>query len=176
MSDFRKSLYINIGIIAIVTAVFTGFFILLSLNIGHQTNIIDDIKSRRTNISQLSDNLSSLVKEWALAKDYDQQVESLVPSKDSLVTFSKNINAIAQKDGVSLSFSFGNETDPTSAGTLGSIGLSAVIDGPVSNIVKFLTDLENKYYSLEINTLEMTSPSAAIASLSINGQLFFSGS
>lgn len=173
-SDFKKNLYTNIGAIVAIVAVFVLFSILLRLNINHQISVINDIKTKRGFVSDSSSNLSLLVKQWNFVKDYVQQVSSLVPSKDSLVTFSKDINAIAQKKGVSLTFNFGTESGAATSGTLGSISFSATADGSANNLLAFLQDVENKYYSLKINVLEMSKQSDIISRLSIGGQVFYS--
>lgn len=172
-SDYKKNLFINIGIILAAIAVFVSFFILLRLNILHQVEIINDIKSKRAFVSESAENLSSLIKDWAIVKNYSQRVSLLVPSKDDLVTLSKDMNAIARQDNVSLSFSFGAESNPTGAGTFGSIAFSATADGSMDQILSFLKDVENKYYALKVNILELNHPSAELVRVSLNGQIFY---
>lgn len=174
-SDFKKNLYINIGAIIAIVAVFVLFSVLLRMNVDHQISIINDIKTKKGFVSDSSSNLSLLVKQWNFVKDYSQQVSLLVPSKDDMVTFSKDVNSIAQRDGVSLTFNFGIENTASGAGSLGSISFSAIANGPINNILTFMQDVENKYYSLKINVLEMTKQSDTTAKLSISGQVFYSG-
>jgi hypothetical protein len=172
-SDYKKSFYINIGVILTVVALFVLFFILLRLNILREASIISDIKLKKAFVSESAENLSSLVKDWAIVKNYSQQVSLLVPSKDDLVALSKDINAIARQDNVSLSFNFGSESNPTGAGALGSISFTATADGSMANVLAFLKDIENKYYALKANVLELSRPSSGLTRLSLNGQIFY---
>jgi hypothetical protein len=173
-SDFKKNFYINISVIVAMIVVFVSFSVLLRLSINHQISVTNDIKTKRGFVTDSSLNLSLLVKQWNFVKDYTQQVSSLVPSKDNLVTFSKDINAIAQKNGVSLTFNFGTEGGTATTGVLGSISFSATADGPVNGILSFLRDVEGKYYSFKINILDMSKRSDTMSRLSISGQVFYS--
>jgi hypothetical protein len=171
-SDFKKSLYLNFGIIAVVIAVFALFYILLELNIQKQITTINDIKSKKATASESAENLSVLIKEWATAKNYSQQVALLVPSKDDLVSLQKDINNIARTDNVSLGFNFGLES-AGDAGSLGNITFKATVDGTSDGILNFLKDVENKYYSLKINVLELNVLSGGLLRLTMSGQIFY---
>ncbi len=173
--DFKKSLYVNLGILAAIILVFVSFSYLLRMSVDHQVSVIQDINSKKSFVSDSSNNLSILIKQWNFVRNYVQQISLMVPSKDNLVNFQRDLNDISQRDGVSLTFSFGSETPSSGAGNLGSIGFSSVINGTQQGILNFIQDVENKYYSLKISSLEMVKTSDTLSKLSITGQVFYSG-
>ena len=172
-SDFKKSLYLNIGVILGVIAVFVLFFILLQLNIEKQISLITDIRTKESSATQSAENLSVLVKEWATAKNYSQRVSLLVPLKDDLVSLKTDINDIARQSNVSLSFNFGSDTPPVGAGSLGAIAFSATVDGSSDGILSFLNNIESKYYSLRIDVLELNALSGSLVRLTMTGQISY---
>lgn len=173
LSDFKKGLYLNIGIIAGVFAVFIAFFILLRLNISHQSGVANDIRSKRDYVAQSINNLASLAKDAPTARDYATKLSTLVPTHDYLISsFSSDIKAIALKDGVSLSFVFGTESS-VMTGKLGSIAFSSTIDGPLDPILGFIKDIESRYYAIKINTIDISRASGSASRMSASGQVFF---
>ncbi len=173
VSDYKKSLFINIGVTIGAFAVFVAFFVLLRMNISHQVDVVTDIRSKRAYVAQSADDLASLVKDAPIARNYTSELTSLVPTHDYLISsFSKDIKAIAQKDNASLAFTFGNES-PASAGKLGSIAFSATISGPMNSILGFIGEIESRYYAIKITTMDINSASSNSSNMSANGQIFF---
>lgn len=173
LTDYKKSLFLNIGTTLGALAVFIAFFILLRMNISHQVDVVTDIRSKREYVAQSADDLASLVKNAPIASNYMSQLASLVPTHDYLISsFSGDIKAIAQKDNVSLSFTFGTES-PAASGQLGSISFSATISGSMDSILGFISEIESRYYAIKITTLDINRNSDSNSNMSIGGQVFF---
>jgi hypothetical protein len=173
LSDYKKSLFLNIGVTLGAITVFAAFFVLLRMNISHRVSVVTDIRSKRASVAQSADDLASLVKDAPVARAYTSKLTSLVPTHDYLISsFSNDIKAIAQKDNVSLSFLFRTES-PASAGQLGSIAFSATIDGSMNSILGFISEIESTYYAIQINTIDINKISDNASRMSASGQIFF---
>lgn len=173
MPEFKKHLIRNIILCVVLIGLFITFSYLFRLNVDHTIANILDLKEKKNFFSQSAQELSVLIEEWEAAKPYQNQVASLVPQKDSLVALSKDFQALAKKNDVTLDFSFGTETNPQSKG-LGSISFTAVASGSVEEIFNFFQDIETTYYALKIGSVDLTaSQEGKNARASFSGQIFF---
>ena len=145
MSEFKKTLIKNGIVLLAIVAVLSAFLVLFKLNINHQVQIIRDLQSRKHSLSQSAENLSLLIKDWEVAKNYKEKISLLVPSKDNLVALAKDFQKVAEEKKVRLSFNFGKESNPQSSQVLGSVGFTAVIEGSSSNVLQFLEEIESQY-------------------------------
>jgi len=174
LSDFKKSLYLNIGLIVGTVIVLGAFYFLIRLNITHQVKIIEDINSKKAYVSKSAENLASLIKDLPTARNYLGKISNLVPSHDYLVSsFLIDINKIARQNDVLLSFVFGAES-PASGNQKGSIAFLATIDGKVDSVISFLKDVESRYFSLRIDSLDISRPNQDVIRVSASGRIFFS--
>lgn len=173
MPEFKKHLIRDSIIFAILIGLFVAFFYLFRLNIDHTIANIAGLKNQKSFFSQSAQDLSVLIKEWEIAREYKEEVAALVPTKDSLVALSKDFQAIAKTYDVSLDFSFGTETNPQSQG-LGSITFSAVAGGTVQDVLDFFEGIENKYYAMRIEAVDITASNKGESSrVAFNGKMFF---
>lgn len=156
MTDFRKSLLIQIGSIVGILTVFFIFGALLRLNIIAQVNTIVALVERKTSLSHAAENLAALKKDWEIAKRYEKEIAQLVPSSNTLVAFSANVKEIATANNVGINLSLNNETKPNSASDLGSIGFEATLNGQMAKIISFIIAFEKKYYAVKIDVIDAT--------------------
>lgn len=156
MKPFQKQLTVQAIIAGVAVVLFAVFFLLLRANIQHQGDIIESLKERRVTLSSASENLSLLLKDWDQAKLYRDDVNNLVPDKDSLVALSRDFQSLASSRDVSLTFSFGKEQNPSGAGSLGSIEFTSTLTGSANNVLAFLEAVEQEYYSMRIDNLDFS--------------------
>ncbi len=177
MTEFKKNILRVGGTVGVVIILFATFILLFRANISHQTEVIKDLAGRRNLYSQSSQGLAELMKDWSIAQQYKDRVQLLVPKKDDIVLLSKELQARAQKDKVSIVFSFNAESETkVSQGDISSIGFTATVEGAVSDILSFLNEIEESYYALQIQTFDLNTGVANNASLSrffITGKIFF---
>jgi len=172
MDSFKKQLIRDSVILGVLIVLFFVFSYLFRLNIEHKVSIISDLKNQKAILSQSSQNLSLLIKDWDIAKNYKDAVRELVPRKDELVALSKDLQVVAARNNVTLDFSFGKESNPPGGTSLGSIGFNASVRGSAQNIITFLEDLENTYYAMKIGSVEIVE-SGGGSQASLSGQMFF---
>jgi len=173
MPEFKKHLFRDSVVSLILVGLFVAFFYLFRLNIDHTIENIAGLKNQKSFFSQSAQDLSVLIGEWEIAKVYKDEVAALVPTKDSLVALSKDFQAIAKTYDVSLDFSFGTETNAQSQG-LGSITFSAVASGAIQDVLDFFEGIENKYYAMRIEAVDITASNRGESSrVAFNGKMFF---
>lgn len=177
MSEFKKNILRSGGIIGIIIVLFAIFFLLFRANILHQLDVIKELAERRNTYSHSSQGLAVLIKDWDVAQQYKDRLQLLVPKKDDIVLLSKELQARAQKDRVSIVFSFNAESETKlPQGDIGSIGFTATIEGAIKDILLFLNEIEESYYALQIQTFDLSTGITNNASLSrffITGKVFF---
>lgn len=178
MTEFKKNILRVGGTVGVIIILFATFILLFRANISHQLQVIKDLAGRRNLYSQSSQGLAELMKDWSIAQQYKDRVQLLVPKKDDIVLLSKELQARAQKDRVSIVFSFNAESEAkvSSQGDISSIGFTATIEGAINDILSFLNEIEASYYALQIQTFDLNTGVANNASLSrffITGKIFF---
>ncbi len=177
MPEFKKTILRNGIIVGAIVVIFAIFFVLFRANISHQLEVIKDLAGRRNTYTQSSQGLAVLIKDWNVAQQYKDRLQLLVPKKDDIVLLSKELQARAQKDRVSIVFSFNAESEAKlPQGDIGSIGFTATIEGAVQDILSFLHEIEESYYALQVQTFDLTTGITNNASLSrffITGKVFF---
>ena len=156
MKNFKKQLIIQSAIVVVILALFITFFSLFKANISHEATIIQQLDQRKATLSDAANSLALLIQDRHVAQPYEEAVKNLIPTKDSLVSFSKDVDAIAASHSVSLGFSFGDEKNAASKNDVGSISFTATLNGRIGDITQFLSELEKDYYSMNITTLDMS--------------------
>lgn len=157
MSNFKKSVLRNSIVIGAVVVVCGVFFFLFRANITHQLSIINDLSKRRAMYLESSQGLATLIRQWGQVQQYTSQVEKLVPKKDEIVLLSKELQALAQKKNVSLTFSFNSDSSVTSGERgVNFIGFSATFEGKFSDILSLIQTIERTYYALRIQSFDIT--------------------
>lgn len=154
LRSFKQRLIFQIVLIVLVLAVFITFLLLFRANINHQLSIIEDIKSEIFQSSNSVENLSMLIGDWKVVKDYRDAIGSLVPHKDDFVSLPKDIEVMANANNVSTSFSFESEDPSSKNKELKSIGFTLNIRGESNDVISFLEKIENKYHSINISILD----------------------
>lgn len=173
MGNYKKTLIKEVIIILSTIGVSILFIILIKLNIIHQQEILTKLRSQRVLLSQSAENLGLLKKDWEIASQYSNKISSLVPTKDNLVLLQKDFQQLALDSGVTLNFSFGTEKNSTQD-DLGYISFSATADGSNDNVINFLKRIEEKFYSLKVDVIDISTQSNGLIRVLMKGQVFFS--
>ncbi len=170
MSDFKKQLIRQGIIIGALILLFGVFAYLLRANISHQSDVIGGLKEQRAQASQSSKNLANLITDWGTVQPYQSTVATLVPTKDTVVLFSKNLQTLAQQQQLNLNFSFQNDTSG-SGSQVSSVQYTATIEGDMAHIFSFLQSVQDQYFAFRIASLDITNENKGN-----NVRVFFTGS
>ena len=132
--------------------------------IGEQYNTL----AARSN-SLLS--LATLRGEFTKANPYFSFLENILPPRDQLLSFSKELENIARKNNLEFSFSFGEEK-LSSGKEPGQISFRLIINGSYENIYNFLSDIETSRYFIDPSSVDLVRKDS-VFSATFNGKVFF---
>lgn len=170
MTNFRKRLLVvagvplGIGLILMVILFFTGSDI---------TKRTDQIKQLRGDLlfrMRLTESLALLRKDSQQAQNYVFEVENILPSRDQLVSFPRDLSVIARQNNIELNSSLGKEISE-GLGELRQTDFTMTGLGPLDDFINFLKSLETARYFVNLNSLDFTRQDNDFKAL-LTGQVF----
>jgi Tfp pilus assembly protein PilO len=172
MSEFKKKLFINIGITVGVVILFSIGIIVYGSGISTNSEKIVRMRTDSSNLNTLIQSYSSVRSQYTgKAKEYSETIEKLIPQKDELINLRKDFQYLASSEKLEMSFSFLGEQS-TAAPQLGSIGISLGVQGDLGTISSFLKKLEDFRYLMGVENLVFDNREGK-SSASIRGRVFF---
>jgi len=161
----RNALYIS-GILALA-----GLVLFIYMDI--QASVLT-ITQKNNTLATRSNSLSSLAilrGEFEKAKPYFSLLENILPPRDQLLSFSKELEGIAKKNSLEFGFTFGEErlATPTEPGY---IAFRATVTGTYAGLANFLRSLETGRYFIDVSTVDSVKKGDGFSNI-INGRVFF---
>ncbi len=127
----------------------------LSQEIEYKAETIRDqkaqIESRIRSISKLAE-LSDAAKEAGPALE---EINSLLPSRDELVSFPRYISNMGTESNVTAAFNFRGEEVPSTETEAGYSGFYLIITGTFPNVVDFLENLEKGRFIVKVDSFDV---------------------
>jgi len=154
--DFKKRLLINIGISLSVCLVLLVVLFSIASDINKKTEHIKNLKTELFFRLNSAGSLAILTKEAEEAKNYNLQLEKILPRYDQLVNFPRDINIIAKQAQIDINTSLGKEETPNKDTLLKQTNFSLAGQGSFENFINFLKFLEIGQYLIKIQTLDFT--------------------
>lgn len=171
MNKFYKNLfkhnwlYIS-GILVLVILIFV-------LKINMESSVAK-ISSQHSTLATRSSSLLSLATlkgDFIKANPYFSFLENVLPPRDQLLSFSKELEGIARKNNLEFSFTFGEEK-VSSGKEPGQISFRAIVNGNYNDISNFLKGVESSRYFIDPSSVDLAKK-GAIFTATINGKVFF---
>ena len=140
--NLRRTIPVVAAILVVSVSVLTYALWWLAHDLDRRAlNILTITKSTKRQ-SQILQILTDLGREAQEAREYQRQIESILPKKDRLLDFPQWVEGVARVNGVAADLVFeGSEVAPV-GDTPGYINFSLRIDGSYENVLAFLDDLE----------------------------------
>lgn len=140
--DFKKKLIINIIIIIVIFA--ASFFILKYFNnmISAKTQEIEEYRKNNALFIKYLSNLAQLKKVESQAELYQSKLFFILPKKDELIDAPLLINNTARASQVNVNFNFIPGGKDSTGDSPGFENFTIEITGSLSNIEKFLYNIE----------------------------------
>lgn len=160
----KDSLFSNIIISA--GAVLTLLAVLAFVALDAKTIAGEALNSRtelNTKISKL-EKLAQLREEAKLAEPRFAILENVLPNRDDLFTFKKEIEAIGKSHGLDVDFSFGSEGEESI-----NYGMSAI--GDYDEIIDYIKTIENSIVFMNISSVDVIITEGGYRA-AINGSVF----
>jgi hypothetical protein len=170
MSDFKKRLMFIIGVPLGIILILTIILFLIGSDIVKRTDKIKEIRGELFFRAQINESLALLRKDSQEAKNYVFELNNILPSRDQLITFPRELALIARQNKVDLSSSLGQETSGDS-GKLRQTDFTITSQGPFDSFVTFLKSLETARYLMSLKSLDFNRQDVNFKA-SISGKVF----
>lgn len=135
---------------------------------------VKKISSQYSTLTTRSNSLLSLATlrgEFVKANPYFSFLENILPPRDQLLSFSKELESIARKNNLEFSFSFGEEK-LSSGKEPGQISFRLIVGGNYEDISDFLGGIETSRYFIDPTSVDLVKKGSGF-SATINGKVFF---
>lgn len=132
------------------------------------------VLSGRKDLVQKSEALRSLAAlklDSERAKTYSSVLQNILPMRDQLIGFPKDLEGIARKNKVDFGFSFGTE-NPSKDSQPGSLGFAITLGGKYADILSFIREVESSRYIIEWMELDIAVSSGDSFKGSASGRVF----
>lgn len=169
--EFKMRLLIVIGVSGLLLVVLGISIGILSYDIKGRARVIQDYKKELRAATEASLSLLSLQADFEHAKPYVSVLENILPIRDQLISFPKDLAFVAQKNKIASAVSFGAETLATDK-VPGFVRFSMTLDGPYDNILKFMQEVERGKYIIDWSNIDFISDNKSYKG-TIFGRVFF---
>lgn len=169
--NFKTQLTIDIAIFFGGAAIFAILLAYLGSSINARVMSIQQARQesalRRTAIQ----SLATLRVDSERAKPYFSVLENILPPKDALIRFPRDMEDLARRNNAEFGFAFGAELPPAVA-TPGSIDFTFTLGGAYARLVDFIRMAESGRYILDWGGLDVNLREGAYRG-TINGRVFY---
>jgi hypothetical protein len=173
MDGFKRSVYVNVGVILGSFLVFLGAIWFMGRLIQQSGVKLVDQFSNYFYQSYAAERLLTLKQLEPQARDFERKMEILLPMQDELLNFPDFMKNLANAHVVTLSLYYpGSITQPN--GSAGSVSFSLNASGPLDNLQDFLDALENKtrQFWVGVDSVDFVRSGSTYA-LTAQGKVFF---
>jgi type II secretory pathway pseudopilin PulG len=167
---FKKQLILIISVTAGAAAVLGTLIIFLSSSISQKTAEIEVLEDNLNFRLQATDSLVVLRGDYSKAQQYIPTLDTILPTRDQLVSFPRDLSNSAKQEKINLNVSLGEETPKTET-KLGSIAFTATGQGKFDGFINFFKGAETGRYSIKLDTLDFTRQGEDFRAL-IKGKVF----
>jgi len=170
MTNFRKRLLIIIGVPLGISLILTTILFFVGSNISKRTDQIRQLRRDLLFRTQLTESLALLRKDSQQAKNYVVEIENILPNRDQLVSFPRDLSTIARQTKVELNSSLGQENSE-GIGKLRQTDFTITSQGPFDNFIDFLKSLETARYFINLKSIDFTRQDNNFSAL-LTGRVF----
>lgn len=143
MDGFKRSVYVNTGVIFISFVVFLAAIWFVGHLIQQSGRQLVDQFANYFYQSYAAERLLNLKQLEPQAKDFERKIDILVPVQDQLLNFPDFMKNLSNANVVTMSLSYpGSITQPGKGP--GAVAFTMSASGPLTNLQNFLDALENK--------------------------------
>ena len=152
---FKKQLTLTISIAAGAAVIFGGFILFLSSDISGKIKEIEYARNTLDFRLQAADSLVILRRDYSEAQQYEPILDTILPTRDQLASFPRELVAGAKNREINLNVSLGEEKQKTQ-NQLGTIEFTMSGQGKFDDFINFFKDMETGRYSIRFDNLDFT--------------------
>jgi len=175
VTDFRKHILINLGItFGIITAICVLMVFVYGDFKAVGESIENIIKTRATKTQAIS-SLNLLKQNAAEATVMASKLNNALPLRESLFSFSEEMNRLARGLGLTSSFTFGNEIASGSESSPDRAEFTMNISGGREQVLAFMSAFESSRYFTRVKSFEFLSQGTNTSAFQgiLSGEVFF---
>jgi len=170
--SFKKKIIIIVGLNAALAIFLSIILILTAFNINKRINQIENLQKELTFRTNALKSLATLKQDSEKANPYFNMLKQILPIKDDLIKFPKDLSEIAKRNKVDLGFAFGKETLATDQEP-GWINFNFTLTSTYEDFLNFLKSIEASRYFIELESLDLTrEPQTPKFAALISGKVF----
>jgi len=167
----KKQLVLTVGLGVLIILILAALLIILRADILKKIIQISEIKKELDFRSTIIKSLSTMRSDINLVQPYIFGIENILPTKDQLINFSKDLNMMAVQNKINLASNFSGE-NVKSSGELKWIGLTATAEGNFNDLINFLKAIESSRYSVKMDNIDFSEKDGKFKML-FNGKVFY---
>lgn len=171
LDGFKRRLLKKIGIAVGIIAILAAFLIALNIDINSRVAAISAARDELALRSRTVELLTGANSDLKRADPLFANLQSLLPDKDQLINFPRELQRVAKTYLVDAGFSFGAEKAGTS-NKPGSIKFTMTIGGDFDNIIDFLKYVESHRYLISLDSVDVRRSTREDFSLLTSGDIY----
>ncbi len=167
--EFRKRLITTIIIVLVISAILGGALIFAASDISKRTEQIVRTKQDLLFRLQLTETLALLRKDSQEAQAYAYELNNILPHRDQLINFPRELSTIARQSEIELNSSLGKES--VSDGNLTQTDFNMTSQGSLNDFINFLKFIETSNYFINLNSIDFARQDDTLKAV-IAGEVF----
>ncbi len=168
---FKRKLLTHVGIAIGIIAVLALFIFLLNGDINGRVAKIDGFKNEVALRAQTIELLTGANNDLKRADLLMLNMRNLLPNKDELIDFPRELQRSAKNFVVDVGFAFGAESPASDKGP-GIIKFTLTASGAYDNIVDFVKTIEAHRYLISLDSVDIHRSAKDNYSLLTSGQIY----
>lgn len=161
---------VNIAAAAGIIIIPLAVLFWLRFDINKRAAAIQEAKRELVFRFKMAELAAALKKDAETAKKEKLLIETILPTSDKLINFSKEVNESAKKNKIDANFTFGQETAATDREP-GYISFIISADGALPDWLGFIQSLEKMPYFISFDSFNLVANGNQFRSI-INGKVF----
>lgn len=170
-NGFRFRLFVNIAITFGLMAFLGGLLAIIGFDINNRVIKIQDSRLELAKRNRFISDLADLQRDFNKISQYSSVLENVLPRRDQLFDFSKELEAAARQQNIGLGFIFSNEQAPAEDSP-GAASFSLTLQGQSDNVVSFLKKIEMMRFITNFSGLDFTRQGDNV-NMSLSGLVYF---
>ncbi len=168
---FHRRLIKRFIIATLIVALIATVIILLNFDINKRVARIEEHKREIAMQNEAIIILSGLKQEAQKVRQYQDTLASLLPNRDQLISFPRELEKLAKQYEIDLGFAFGNET-PSTESQPGVIRFTLSLGGSMNGMLDFLKAFEAHKYYLNLSSVDLSKKEGGRFSLVTGGEIY----
>ncbi len=167
--EFRKRLTTIIVILLAISVILGGILVFVGSDINRRAEQIIQTRKDLLFRLQLTETLALLRKDSQGAQNYTYELNNILPSRDQLISFPRDLSIIARQNKIELNTSLGKES--VGDGNLAQTNFNLTGQGLSDNFIAFLKSAETANYFINLDSIDFIQQDNAFRTM-INGRVF----